>query len=95
MAKMKTADVKALVDEVIASLPHLKNEHVILTVFQEIEGNSAWLSQYRILCNALNKQVVNQSIGRWTLRALGAESIKQVSAKGTTLTQTYSTLCFR
>ena len=95
MPELKTAEVRALVDEVIASLTHPTNEDVILNVFRAIESSPEWLGQYHILRDNLGELVVNQSIGRWTQRILGAGSIKQVPAEGTTLTQTYSTLRFK
>ncbi|MYJ74560.1 MAG: hypothetical protein F4089_05410 [Gammaproteobacteria bacterium] len=93
MKASKTAGVKALVDEVIFSLP-VKDEHVTLAVFKSIEDSPKWRKQYGILCNELRDWVVNNWIGQWTRDALGAESIKQVAAEGTTLTKTYSTLRF-
>lgn len=93
MKASKTAGVKALVDEVIATLPS-RDEHVTLAVFQSIEASPRWRKQYDALCNQLRDWVVNNWIGQWTRDALGAESIRQVPAEGTTLTKTYSTLRF-
>ena len=95
MAALKTAGVKALVDKVIKGLPHPPTEHVTLAVFKEIERCPARLNEYHALCNELRQWVVNNWIGKWTRDAVGGDSIKQVSAEGTTLTQTYSTLRFR
>ena len=95
MARLKTAGVKALVDEIIDNLPNLPNKDVILVVFQEIESSPELLNRYRILRNELSESVVNQWIGRWIQRNFDAESIKQVSAEGTTLTQSYSKLRFK
>ena len=95
MVKLKTANVKSLVEEVIDSLGHPRNEHVTLVVFKEIEGNPKWLGQYQNVCNEHGKLVVNQRIGRCTLDILNAVSIQQVPAEGTNLTQTYSTLRFK
>ena len=92
MAILKTAGVKALVDEVIDNLSNQPSKHVILVVFQEIESNPGLLNRYDILRKDLGESVVNQWIGRWTQRILDAESIRQMPAEGTTLTQTYSTL---
>lgn len=95
MAKLKTAGVKVLVDQVVAGLPRPLNEHVILAVFREIESNPARLDQYRTLCNELCLSVVNEWIGKWTRITLGAGRIEQgVPAEGTTLAKTYSTLRF-
>ena len=94
MKALKTAGVKALVDEVIVSLPRPLTEHVTLAVFKQIETNPARLTQYHSLCNDLRQWVVNNWIGKWTRDALGAESIQQVPAEGTALTKTYSTLRF-
>ena len=94
MAALKTARVRSLVREVIDGLPRPLTEHVTLEVFKEIERSPARLNEYHTLCVELSQRVVNQWIGRWTLDALGAESIEQVTAEGTTLTETYSTLRF-
>ena len=63
-----------------------------------------WLSRYEILCDEHSrsirsgdgKSVVNNAIGRWTKRALGAVSLRQVAAPpGTTsLIQSYTLLRF-
>ena len=90
---MKTEGVKELVLEVIGSLPRPLDEHVTLAVFIEIEGNPAFLNQYRILCGELRQWVVNNWIGQWTRDTLGATRLAQVSVRGkTTLVKTYSTL---
>lgn len=93
MNASKTAGVKALVDEIIATLPS-RDEHVTLAVFKSIEASPRWRKQYDDLCDELRDWVVNNWIGKWTREALGAETIRQVPADGTTLTGTYSTLRF-
>ena len=95
MANLKTAGVKALVDEVIDDLSNPPNKHIILVVFQEIESRPRLLNRYNILRSDLGESVVNQWIGRWTQRILDAESIRQMPAEGTILTQTSSTLRFK
>lgn len=95
MATLKTAGVKSLVDEVVADLPRPLTEHVTLAVFKEIERSPTRLNEYHALCNELRQSVVNNWIGEWTRRALGADSIKEVGAEGTTLAKNYSLLRFR
>ena len=70
MKPLKTAGVKALVDEVISTLPS-KDEHVTLAVFKSIESSPKWRKQYETLCNELQQRVVNNWIGKWTREALG------------------------
>ncbi len=96
MANLKTAGVKALVDEVIGQLPRPLNEHVTLEVFKAIEASPRWLVQYRTVCGELGQPVVNSWIGQWALRNLGAAALQRgvEASGGTTLTKTYSTLGF-
>lgn len=103
-----TDDVKALVHEVLATMaersPDDFDEHVTRRVCERIEAHPPWLNQYRSLCDERSKSipsgdgksVVNNSIGRWTKRALNAASLKQVPvARGrTSLIQSYTLLRF-
>ena len=101
-----TDDVRALVLEVLATMltrsPRDFDEHVTRRVCETIEAHQPWLDQYRLLCDehAMSipsgdgRSVVNNSIGRWTKRALNAESYRQIPAPtGTTsLMQSYKLL---
>jgi hypothetical protein len=55
----RTEGVKTLVEEVLATLPTPYSEDVIDEVFQAIEANPTWLTDYRVLCNDLGVTVVN------------------------------------
>jgi hypothetical protein len=89
---MRTADVKALVREVLESLPKPYSEHVIDDVFSSIELNSAWLRRYESECSVLGKTVVNTWGGYWVANALGKIGEHQVPAKKSTLIGSYSVL---
>lgn len=89
---MRTADVKALVREVLESLPKPYSEHVIDDVFSSIEKNPSWLHRYESECSVLGKTVVNTWGGYWVANALGKVGEHQVPAKKSTLIGSYSVL---
>lgn len=89
---MRTADVKALVREVLESLPKLHSEHVIDDVFCAIERKPEWLNRYASECESLGKTVVNTWGGYWVANALGKVGEHQVPAKKSTLIGSYSLL---
>ena len=107
-ASSQTDDVKELVHEVLMAMIERSSddfdEHITRKVCEKIEAYPRWLSRYEILCDEHSrsirsrdgKSVVNNSIGRWTKRALGAASLRQVAAPpGTTsLIQSYTLLHF-
>ncbi len=107
-ASSRTDDVKELIHEVLTAMiersPDDFDEHITRKVCERIEAYPRWLSRYQILCDEHSrsirsgdgKSVVNKSIGRWTKRALGAGSWRQVAAPpGTTsLIQSYTLLRF-
>ena len=68
----RTEGVKTLVEEVLATLPTPYSEDVIDEVFLAIEANPTWLTVYNVLCDDLGVTVVNQAVGSWTSRAVGA-----------------------
>lgn len=67
---MKTAGIKALVEEVLASATNWTDD-VILEVFAAIERTSGWHRRYEGLCQALGVDMVNQRGGRYVRLALG------------------------
>lgn len=89
---MKTAGVRALVHDVLDSLPAPYSEHIIDEVLFAIESNPAWRLRYDALCDALEKPVVNQWCGQWTGDALGKTGQRQLPSRKNTLTDTYSLL---
>ena len=66
----KTAGIKALVEEVLASGPSWTDD-VILEVFERIERTSRWRGRYRALCQSLGVDLVNKWGGRYVRLALG------------------------
>jgi hypothetical protein len=89
---MKTAPVKALVRDVLDTLPSLHSEHMIDEVLFAIETNPRWRRRYDALCESLGKPVVNQWCGQWTGYALGKKGETQVSSRKNSLSNTYSLL---
>jgi hypothetical protein len=89
---MKTAEVKALVREVLATLPKPYSEHVIDEVFFAIEHDQRWHREYESLCSMLGKTVVNTWGGYWIANTLGKIGEHQVSTKKSTLIGSYSVL---
>jgi hypothetical protein len=94
MAK-KTASVQELVEDVLRSISRPYQEDIIEEVFIRIENppdGKAWKTQYDELYAQLGPNVTNQWIGRYTKLLTGHQTAKQVDAKRTTLTTSYSKL---
>ncbi len=66
----KTAGIKALVEEVLASGTNWTDD-VILEVFVAIERTSMWHRRYKGLCQSLGTDLVNKWGGRYVRLALG------------------------
>ena len=88
---MKTAPVKELVEEVLATLPSPPGEDAIDDVFCAIEASSEWLQRYQDLCDQLTKDVVKQWGGHWIREAAGGQRGPKTAATSSLLT-TYSKL---
>ena len=89
---MKTSDVKALAQEVLAALPQPYSEDVIDEVFYAIETDPRRLRDYEALCANLGKTVVNNWLGRWIGIALGKVGEQQVPSRKSSLIGSYSLL---
>src|SRR3954469_17344478 len=89
---MKTAEVKLLVREVLATLPKPYSEHVIDDVFAGIERNRAWRQRYESQCDTLGKTVVNTWGGYWVANALGKVGEHQAPSQKSSLIGSYSVL---
>lgn len=87
---MRTADVKRLVTEVLASLPSPHTSDVIEDVFHGIEQRVDWLKRYNLLCAELGKTVTNNWCGFWTANLTDRRALAQVAASRTRLVATYS-----
>jgi hypothetical protein len=88
---MRTAGVKTLVEEVLASVPRPYSEDIIDEVFRAIEASPDWLRRYQVLSDEITKPVVNQSGGVWIAEAVGRSGAEQATATST-LISTYSKL---
>ena len=89
---MKTTPVKALMRQVLSTLPKPYSEHVIDDVFFAIESNPQWLEEYNSLCATLGKHVVNTWGGHWIANELGKTGEQQVSSQKGRLIGSYSLL---
>lgn len=89
---MKTAEVKALVREVLETLPKPYSEHIIDDVFCAIEHKPKWLQEYESQSSILGKTVVNGWGGYWIANALGKAGEQQVPSKKSKLIGSYSIL---
>jgi hypothetical protein len=89
---MKTSGVKAMVREVLETLPTPYNEHVIDDVFHAVELDPKFLSRYHALCDDLGQKVVNNWCGQWVAHALGKIGEVQVPSRRSTLIGSYSLL---
>ena len=89
---MRTAEVKLLVREVLATLPKPHTEHVIDDVFGALERNRGWRKRYESQCETLGKSVVNTWGGYWVASALGKAGQQQVPSKKSSLIASYSVL---
>lgn len=79
---MKTAPIKALVLEALASLPKPYTEHVIDDVFGAIEQNPTWLKEYEsLLGGTFSKTVLNNWAGYWVANTLGKVGERVVASK--------------
>jgi hypothetical protein len=89
---MKTIEVRALVREVLDTLPVPYTEHVIDDVLHAIETSPRWLGEYHRLCDRLGTHVVNTRCGYWIANALDKTGEVQVPSRRNGLTASYSLL---
>jgi hypothetical protein len=89
---MRTASVKQLVIEVLASLPRPHTCDVIDDVFYEIEQRIDWRKRYNVLCAQLGKTVVNNWCGYWTSNLEELRGVEKTPAKKSRLIESYSRL---
>jgi hypothetical protein len=89
---MRTAAIKRLVEDVLASLPKPHTEDVIDDVFHAIEQRPEWRQRYDDISTDLGKLVVNTWGGFWIENSEGRSGVEQVPAKKSTLIQSYSKL---
>jgi len=91
---VKTAGVKALIEEVLATLPRPITEDVIEDVFVAIEANAKWLVEYEELVASLGKLSTNSAIGMWVAKSVGRTGAQQVVSTKSKIAGSYSKLEF-
>ena len=89
---MRTARLKAMMEEVLKTLPKPYSEDVIEDVFVAIENNPRWHKEYEDLHYNLGKGMVNPWGGFWIAQATGRTPGEQVSATRTKLLESYAKL---
>ena len=89
---MRTARLKAMMEEVLKTLPKPYTEDVIEDVFVAIEGNPRWLKEYEDMRYNLGKNMVAPWGGFWIAHAIGRTAGEQVSATRTKLLESYAKL---
>jgi hypothetical protein len=89
---MRTARLKAMMEEVLKSLPKPYSEDVIEDVFVAIENNPKWHKEYEDLHYNLGKGMVNPWGGFWIAHITGRTPGEQVSATRTKLIESYAKL---
>jgi hypothetical protein len=89
---MRTAGVKRLVEQALASLPKPHTEDVIDDVFHAIEHRPEWRQEYDDLCVDLGKMVVNTMGGYWIASHEGRSGVQEVPSKKSKLIESYSKL---
>ena len=89
---LKTQGVADLVRDVLHTLPQPYCEDVIEDVCMAIEHNPQWTQRYVALGDDLRVWVGNNWIGQHTKMLTGMQTLREVSAKRTTLIQVYTTL---
>src|SRR3954470_19596713 len=89
---MRTAGVKSLVTEVLASLPLPHTSDVIEDVFVAIEQRAESHKRYNVLCAELGKKVANNWCGFWTANLEERRGHEQAPATKTRLIAMYSKL---
>ena len=91
---MRTREVKKLVEKALASLPRPYTADVIDCVFCAIQSRREWHEEYKVLCQKLGRNVVNQQGGKWIYKKLEGEPpvIKEGVKSKNKLTDSYSKL---
>ena len=89
---MRTAGVKRLVIEVLASLPGPHTGDLIEDVFYAIEQRVDWHKRYNVLCADLGKTVANNWFAFWTASLTERRRLEQAPSTRTSLIATYSKL---
>lgn len=78
----KTAGVKTLVQEVLATFQEPYSKDVIWDVFKAIQLNPDWSRWYGELCDELSNGVVNSWIGKYTKDLARMNNVRQMPVDG-------------
>jgi hypothetical protein len=89
---MRTARLKALMEEVVKTLPKPYTDDVVEDAFLAIEATPRWLKEYESLQYNLGKNTVNAWGGFWVALATGRIAGEQVQATRSKLIQSYTKL---
>ena len=92
MAEKRTAGVEVLVRDVLASIPQPYSEDIIEEVCMAIESSPAWKQRYDELGVVLHPTVVNNWIGQYVKDQTGYETLREVTARRSSLIKNYSKL---
>jgi hypothetical protein len=88
----KTAQVKELAKEVLATIPEPYGNDVIEQVFVAIEQNANWMNKYSQLKVELSRDVVHNWIGKYTKKLTGMDSDKTTTAYNSNLITSFTLL---
>lgn len=88
----KTAGVKLLVQDVLATFSEPYGEDIILEVCQVIENNREWRRRYDELSAELRAWVVNNWIGKYVKDITGLNSLRQVPIEDGHIITSYTKL---
>lgn len=88
----KTQGIDELVSEILETISQPYGEDIIEDVFFEIEHQPSWRRRYDELVLELCKGTVNKWVGRYTKQITGLRNPKQVYAKRSKITESYSKL---
>ena len=89
---MRAAQLKKLMEEVVATLPTPHGEDLIEDVFCAIEQNPKWRAEYDALQYSLGKGTMTGWGAFWIARCKGWTAGEQVSAARSTLLDSYAKL---
>ena len=89
---MELAPLKALIQEVLNTLPKPYSVDVIDETFHSIETKPEWRKRYEVLCDAGTRTTVNTWGARIVGELLGKRGQRSVNARRSSLISTYSLL---
>ena len=91
---LKTQGVHDLVVLTLRKFSAPYGTDIIDEVFQAIQNDPYLLHRYTLLSDELRQWVVNNWIGMYTKQETGMKTVREVSAKRSTLIKSYSQLTY-